>query len=101
MGIGKSVVKVKIVYVIFLCNAPLKFCRMTYFLQVLTVGQKVTFEYLGNNFLFTVNQAVIEGQEKSDSERGLLSADTYVIFEAAGGSGIKVRSPYLCLNIYC
>ncbi|KMS97999.1 hypothetical protein BVRB_4g096810 [Beta vulgaris subsp. vulgaris] len=58
--------------------------------QVLTVGQKVTFEYLGNNFLFTVNQAVIEGQEKSDSERGLLSADTYVIFEAAGGSGIKI-----------
>ncbi|KNA25638.1 hypothetical protein SOVF_004730 [Spinacia oleracea] len=58
--------------------------------QVLTVGQRVTFEFLGNNFLFTVNQAVVEGQEKSDSERGILSGDTYIIFEAAGGSGIKI-----------
>ncbi|XP_021726132.1 vesicle-fusing ATPase-like [Chenopodium quinoa] len=58
--------------------------------QVMTVGQKVVFEYLGNNFLFTVNQAVVEGQEKSDSERGMLSDDTYTIFEAAGGSGIKI-----------
>lgn len=56
--------------------------------QILTVGQKVTFEYLGNNFLFTVNQAVVEGQD--DSERGMLSADTYIIFEAAGGCGIKI-----------
>ncbi|XP_021754877.1 vesicle-fusing ATPase-like [Chenopodium quinoa] len=58
--------------------------------QVMTIGQKVVFEYLGNNFLFTVNQAVVEGQEKSDSERGMLSDDTYTIFEAAGGSGIKI-----------
>ena len=57
----------------------------------MTVGQKVTFEYLGNNFLFTVNQAVVEGQEKPDIERGMLCTDTYIVFEAAGGSGIKVR----------
>ncbi|XP_057531196.1 vesicle-fusing ATPase-like [Amaranthus tricolor] len=58
--------------------------------QVMTVGQKVTFEYLGNNFLFTVSQAVVEGLEKSDSERGMLTSDTYIIFESAGGSGIKI-----------
>ncbi|KAL2892077.1 Vesicle-fusing ATPase [Bienertia sinuspersici] len=55
---------------------------------VMTVGQKVTFEYLGNNFLFTVNQAVVEGQEKSESERGMLLADTYIIFEAAASSNL-------------
>ena len=73
-------------------NAHLTEVFLTYFLQVMTVGQKVTFEYLGNNFLFTVSQAVVKGQEKSDNERGMLTADTYIIFEAAGGSGIKVRS---------
>ena len=66
---------------------------MCFTLQVMTVGQKVTFEYLGNNFLFTVNQAVVEGQEKPDIERGMLCTDTYIVFEAAGGSGIKVRVP--------
>ncbi|KAH9626014.1 hypothetical protein KSS87_006984 [Heliosperma pusillum] len=57
---------------------------------VLTVGQKATFEYLGNNFIITVNQAVVEGQEDTGIERGLLSADTYIVFEAAGGSGIQI-----------
>ncbi|XP_074319370.1 vesicle-fusing ATPase [Silene latifolia] len=58
--------------------------------QVLTVGQKITFEYLGNNFLITVNQAVVEGQENAGIERGVLSADTYIVFEAAGGSGMQI-----------
>ncbi|KAJ8431942.1 hypothetical protein Cgig2_000001 [Carnegiea gigantea] len=61
-------------------------------LQVMTVGQKVTFEYLGNNFLFTVNQAVVEGVENPDIERGILSEDTYIVFEAASGSGIKITN---------
>ncbi|KAK9674096.1 hypothetical protein RND81_12G211100 [Saponaria officinalis] len=58
--------------------------------QVLTVGQKATFEYLGNNFIITVNQAAVEGLENAGIERGLLSADTYIVFEAAGGSGIQI-----------
>nr|AGO67238.1 N-ethylmaleimide sensitive fusion protein [Silene vulgaris] len=58
--------------------------------QVLTVGQKITFEYLGNNFLITVNQAVVEGQEHAGIERGVLSVDTYIVFEAAGGSGMQI-----------
>jgi len=62
----------------------------------MTVGQKVTFEYLGNNFLFTVNQAVVEGVENPDIERGILSEDTYIVFEAASGSGMKVKVTGLC-----
>uniref|UniRef100_A0A7C9F876 Vesicle-fusing ATPase n=1 Tax=Opuntia streptacantha TaxID=393608 RepID=A0A7C9F876_OPUST len=60
--------------------------------QVMTVSQKVTFEYLGNNFLFSVNQAVVEGVENPDIERGILSEDTYIVFEAASGSGIKITN---------
>nr|GME05322.1 vesicle-fusing ATPase [Ipomoea batatas] len=61
--------------------------------QVMTAGQKVTFEYHGNGYIFTVNQAQIEGHSKSNKiERGLLSSETYIIFEAANGSGIKITN---------
>lgn len=64
-------------------------------LQVMTSGQRVIFEYHGNNYFFTVNQADVEGQERWNGvERGILSADTYIIFEASGSSGIKVRFWY-------
>ena len=57
----------------------------------MTNGQKVIFEYHGNRYTFTVNQAAVEGQERSKGiERGIISADTYIIFEASGSSGIKV-----------
>lgn len=60
-------------------------------MQVLTAGQKVLFEYHGNNYNFTVNQAVVEGDEKYNSfERGMLSDDTYIVFETLRDSGIKV-----------
>ncbi|XP_038689343.1 vesicle-fusing ATPase [Tripterygium wilfordii] len=59
--------------------------------QVMTAGQRVSFEYHGNNYIFTVNQAVIEGQEKSNSpERGMISSDTYFVFETSNASGIKI-----------
>ncbi|KAF9610833.1 hypothetical protein IFM89_025199 [Coptis chinensis] len=59
--------------------------------QIMTVGQKVPFEYLGTNFVFTVSQAAVEGQEKSNTlERGMISADTYIVFEASKASGIKI-----------
>ncbi|XP_028775580.1 vesicle-fusing ATPase [Neltuma alba] len=59
--------------------------------QVMTVGQKVLFEYHGNNYSFTVNQAAVEGQEKSNSlERGMLLDDTYIVFETSRDSGIKI-----------
>ncbi|CAN4087392.1 unnamed protein product [Withania somnifera] len=58
--------------------------------QIMTTGQRGTFEYHGNGFIFTVNQATVEGQEKSNIERGMVSADTYIIFEAANSSGIKI-----------
>lgn len=60
-------------------------------MQVMTAGQRVTFEYHGNGYIFTVNQAVVEGQEKPDSiERGIISTETYIIFETSKSSGIKV-----------
>ena len=59
--------------------------------QVMTAGQKVTFEYHGNNYIFTINQAQLEGQETSIvPERGMISSDTYFIFDAQNSSGIKV-----------
>jgi hypothetical protein len=60
-------------------------------LQVMTTGQRVPFEFYGTNYIFTVNQALLEGQESSTPlDRGFLSSDTYIIFEAAPNSGIKV-----------
>ncbi|KAM6550216.1 hypothetical protein CsatB_000024 [Cannabis sativa] len=57
----------------------------------MTSGQKVSFEYHGNNYIFTVNQAAIEGQEKSSGpERGMISNDTYIVFETSNQSGIKI-----------
>ncbi|MQL90341.1 hypothetical protein Taro_022914, partial [Colocasia esculenta] len=61
--------------------------------QVMTIGQKVPFEYCGLNFFFTVNQALVEGQEDSRSgtvERGIISEETYMVFEASPNSGIKI-----------
>lgn len=59
----------------------------------MTTGQKFTFEYYGNGFISTVNQAVLEGQEKSKSiERGMITTETYIVFEASNASGIKVTT---------
>ncbi|XP_059661513.1 vesicle-fusing ATPase-like [Cornus florida] len=65
--------------------------RKRFINQVMTTGQRVTFEYHGNGYIFTVNQAVVEGREKSNSiERGMISADTYIVFEASNSSGINI-----------
>ncbi|XP_030480128.1 vesicle-fusing ATPase [Cannabis sativa] len=65
--------------------------RKRFIYQVMTSGQKVSFEYHGNNYIFTVNQAAIEGQEKSSGpERGMISNDTYIVFETSNQSGIKI-----------
>ena len=69
----------------------------------MTTGQKVTFEYHGNAYVFTVSQATIEGQEKSKGiERGMIAAETYIIFEASNSSGIKVTFIALavCLVVF-
>nr|AWH66430.1 Rhg1-associated N-ethylmaleimide sensitive factor [Glycine max] len=65
--------------------------RKRFMNQVMTVGQKVLFEYHGNNYSFTVSNAAVEGQEKSNSlERGIISDDTYIVFETSRDSGIKI-----------
>ncbi|XP_039129363.1 vesicle-fusing ATPase [Dioscorea cayenensis subsp. rotundata] len=59
--------------------------------QVMTTGQKVSFEFCGTNYIFTVNQAALEGQESSKGlERGFITADTYIVFETSPNSGIKI-----------
>lgn len=61
--------------------------------QVFTMGQRVTFEYCGTNYIFTVNQTIVEGQEDDDNiDRGMLSKETYFIFEALPNSGIKITN---------
>ncbi|XP_027345292.1 vesicle-fusing ATPase-like [Abrus precatorius] len=65
--------------------------RKRFINQVMTAGQKVLFEYHGNNYSFTVTQAAVEGQQKSNSlERGMISEDTYIVFETSRDSGIKI-----------
>ncbi|KAK7362829.1 hypothetical protein VNO77_04953 [Canavalia gladiata] len=65
--------------------------RKRFINQVMTAGQKVLFEYHGNNYSFTVTQASVEDQDKSNSlERGMISDDTYIIFETSRDSGIKI-----------
>ncbi|KAK9092552.1 hypothetical protein Syun_027463 [Stephania yunnanensis] len=66
--------------------------RKRFLNQVMTAGQRVSFEYHGTNYIFTVNQAVVEGKEESKNtlERGMISSDTYIIFEAPNSSGIKI-----------
>ncbi|KAG8490898.1 hypothetical protein CXB51_014081 [Gossypium anomalum] len=65
--------------------------RKRFINQVMTAGQKVTFEYHGNNYIFTISQAQLEGQAAANApERGMISSDTYFIFDAQNSSGIKV-----------
>ncbi|KAK0591765.1 hypothetical protein LWI29_007568 [Acer saccharum] len=65
--------------------------RKRFLNQVMTVGQKVIFEYHGNNYIFTVNRASVEDEEKSNAlERGMISNDTYFVFEASNATGIKI-----------
>ncbi|XP_020693193.1 vesicle-fusing ATPase-like, partial [Dendrobium catenatum] len=60
-------------------------------MQIMTTGQKVLFEFLGTNYIFTVNQALVEDEEKANAiERGIITDDTYIVFEAASSSGIKI-----------
>jgi len=57
----------------------------------MTAGQKVLFEHQGNNYSFTVSQVTVEGQQRSSSiDRGMISEDTFIAFEASRDSGIKV-----------
>ncbi|KAJ4845424.1 hypothetical protein Tsubulata_039749 [Turnera subulata] len=59
--------------------------------QVMTLGQRVTFEYHGTNYIYTVTEATVERGEKSNEiERGIIADDTYIVFEAPNSSGIKV-----------
>ncbi|KAM5559571.1 vesicle-fusing ATPase-like [Rosa sericea] len=68
--------------------------RNKYMYQVMMAGQKVSFKSDGGReYVFTVHQAAVEGQEKADAdlERGMISSGTYFIFETPKGSnGLKI-----------
>ena len=56
----------------------------------------MSFEFHGNNYIFTVIQAAVEGQEKSSTiERGMISSDTDIVFETSNSSGNKGIFLYL------
>ncbi|KAL8131483.1 hypothetical protein AgCh_007427 [Apium graveolens] len=61
---------------------------------VLTIGQKVMLEYQGTKYVFIVNEAAIcEQAESYDIEnRGMLSAETYILFTTPNSSGIKITN---------
>ena len=59
--------------------------------QVLSVGQQASFEYIGTNYLFTVEDLLVDGQAEGERcSRGLLSADADVLLE--GGTNIKIAN---------
>ncbi|CAL9039654.1 vesicle-fusing ATPase-like [Musa acuminata AAA Group] len=59
--------------------------------QAMTTGQRVSFEFCGTNYIFTVIQALLEGQDDSKGlARGMISMETYFVFEASPNSGIKI-----------
>jgi vesicle-fusing ATPase len=59
--------------------------------QVFTEDQKMTFEYVGQNYLCTVTATLVDGtDDKTSSRRGMLVAKTPFVFQARSGGGIKV-----------
>lgn len=59
--------------------------------QVLSINQKVSFEFLGTNYTFGVVNVLVEGQREGDVRlQGALTPDTHWQFETASNSGIKV-----------
>ena len=59
--------------------------------QVFTEDQKLTFEFLGNNYLATVTGTLVEAaDEKASAHRGLLGPKSAFVFQAKGGGGIKI-----------
>ncbi|KAK8957226.1 Vesicle-fusing ATPase [Platanthera zijinensis] len=60
-------------------------------MQVMTIGQRVSFEFLGTKYIFTMNRAMVEAQEKSNAiERGIITIETHIVFEVVSSSGIKI-----------
>ena len=62
--------------------------------QVMTVRQKVLFEYVGSNYQLTVNNVYSGGAGDAASmtelHRGVLAGGTEFVFETEPGSGIKI-----------
>ncbi|XP_012850754.1 PREDICTED: vesicle-fusing ATPase-like [Erythranthe guttata] len=57
----------------------------------MTTGQRVLLKYNEIGYIFTVNQVAVQGKEKTNRiERGMISADTHIIYEAPLSSGIQI-----------
>lgn len=59
--------------------------------HVFTEDQRVTFEYVGVNYLFSVTGLLVEAQEEKQTvRRGQLGPKTAFVFQAKTGGGIKI-----------
>ena len=61
-------------------------------MQVLSMGQKASFEYCGTNYLLSVSETLVEGQGEGGVKRGKLGRLTQFAFETPPNSGIKVTN---------
>jgi hypothetical protein len=50
-------------------------------LQVFTLGQKATFEYLGTNYLFNVGALMVESQAEGEVVRDKWPLDSLTLFD--------------------
>jgi len=63
--------------------------------HVLTVNQTILFEFIGSNYLLTVNDLMtnsgsIDPNDIQSVHTGLFGADAEVVFETQPGTGIKI-----------
>jgi vesicle-fusing ATPase len=82
------------------CDATILEQKLTtqYAGQMMTVGQMVSFEYIGTNYIFTVKETILGGQEgkenvlagEAKATLGLWTKSTHLIFETSPSSGIKI-----------
>ena len=59
--------------------------------QIFTIGQKLTFEFCGTNYIFTISAVTVE-KEGATPFRALLSESTSFVFEAKPNDGIKLTN---------
>lgn len=60
--------------------------------QIFTLGQELTFEFQGTNYLLRTNNIMVVGPdtEQLSVHQGMLIPDTGFVFEARHGGGIKI-----------
>ena len=60
-------------------------------MQIFTIGQKLTFEFCGTNYIFTISAVTVE-KEGATPFRALLNETSSFVFEAKPNDGIKLTN---------